>query len=84
MRVGRLATGCSGIPDSRSTRSDPTRSLLVLTAGDDVLRLAPPLTFDEADVASALAILGPAFDATRDRESHAATWMHIVLDFCIL
>ena len=45
------------------------RGLLVLTAGDDVLRLAPPLTIDEADVASALAILGPAFNATHDSES---------------
>ena len=45
------------------------RGLLVLTAGDDVLRLAPPLTIDEADVASALAILGLAFNATHDSES---------------
>lgn len=41
------------------------RGLLVLTAGDDVLRLAPPLTIDGADVLSALAILGSAFDMTR-------------------
>ena len=61
-----------GTPDSSSTCSDPTRSLLVLTAGDDFLRLAPPLTFDDADVTSALAIRGSAFDATHDSESRAA------------
>ena len=31
--------------------------LLVLTAGDDVLRLAPPLTVSESDVEEALAVL---------------------------
>jgi 4-aminobutyrate aminotransferase-like enzyme len=35
----------------------PASSLLVLSAGDDVVRLAPPLTIDDSDVANALAIL---------------------------
>jgi acetylornithine/N-succinyldiaminopimelate aminotransferase len=34
------------------------QGLVVLTAGDDVLRLAPPLTIGEAEVDAALAILG--------------------------
>ena len=33
------------------------RGLLVLTAGDDVVRLAPPLTISSVDVEEALAIL---------------------------
>ena len=33
------------------------RGLLVLTAGDDVVRLAPPLTIGKADVSAALDIL---------------------------
>ena len=37
------------------------RGLLVLTAGDDVVRLAPPLTIDDADIAMALAILEAVF-----------------------
>lgn len=36
------------------------RGLLVLTAGDDVLRLAPPLTIDGDDVEEALEILSAA------------------------
>ena len=40
------------------------RGLLVLGAGDHVVRLAPPLTIDEADVSSALAILESALDVT--------------------
>ena len=42
------------------------RGLLVLTAGHDVVRLAPPLTIDAVDVASALAILGAAVAAVRE------------------
>jgi acetylornithine aminotransferase len=34
------------------------QGLVVLTAGDDVLRLAPPLTIGDAEVAEAVAILG--------------------------
>jgi acetylornithine/N-succinyldiaminopimelate aminotransferase len=34
------------------------RGLVVLTAGDDVLRLAPPLTIGASDVADAIEILG--------------------------
>jgi acetylornithine/succinyldiaminopimelate/putrescine aminotransferase len=41
------------------------RGLLVLSAGDDVVRLAPPLTIDEADVSSAVAILGSALGDPR-------------------
>jgi acetylornithine/N-succinyldiaminopimelate aminotransferase len=40
------------------------RGLLVLTAGDDVVRLAPPLTIGEADVEEALATLAEAFAVT--------------------
>jgi predicted acetylornithine/succinylornithine family transaminase len=36
--------------------------LLVLTAGDDVVRLAPPLTIESEDVDETLAILGSALD----------------------
>lgn len=36
------------------------RGLLVLTAGDDVVRLAPPLTITEAEVEDALSILAAA------------------------
>ena len=49
------------------------RGLLVLTAGDDVVRLAPPLTIDEADVASALAILGSALDAVQSGKLQVVT-----------
>jgi predicted acetylornithine/succinylornithine family transaminase len=40
------------------------RGLLVLTAGDEVLRLAPPLTIGEAEVEEALATLTAALGAT--------------------
>jgi acetylornithine aminotransferase len=40
------------------------RGLLVLTAGDDVVRLAPPLTIVSADVEEALATLGEALSVT--------------------
>jgi acetylornithine/N-succinyldiaminopimelate aminotransferase len=36
------------------------RGLLVLSAGVDVVRLAPPLNIDAADVAEALEIIGDA------------------------
>jgi predicted acetylornithine/succinylornithine family transaminase len=36
--------------------------LLVLSAGETVLRLAPPLTVDDADVQAALSILGAVLD----------------------
>lgn len=49
------------------------RGLLVLTAGDDVVRLAPPLTIDEENVASALAILGSALDAVQDGKLQVVT-----------
>lgn len=39
------------------------RGLLVLTAGDDVVRLAPPLTISPEDVGEALAILASALGA---------------------
>ena len=40
------------------------RGLLVLTAGENVLRLAPPLTVQETEVERALAILDSALDKT--------------------
>jgi acetylornithine/N-succinyldiaminopimelate aminotransferase len=40
------------------------RGLLVLTAGEDVVRLAPPLTIGRAEVDEALATLAEAFAAT--------------------
>jgi acetylornithine/N-succinyldiaminopimelate aminotransferase len=40
------------------------RGLLVLSAGEDVVRLAPPLTIGPEEVEEALAILGAAFAAT--------------------
>jgi acetylornithine aminotransferase len=39
------------------------RGLLVLTAGDDVVRLAPPLTIDAEDVEQALTVLAAALAA---------------------
>ena len=39
------------------------RGLLVLTAGDDVVRLAPPLTIGADEVAEALSILAGALAA---------------------
>ena len=39
------------------------RGLLVLTAGDDVVRLAPPLTIGADEVAEALSILASALAA---------------------
>jgi acetylornithine/N-succinyldiaminopimelate aminotransferase len=45
------------------------RGLLVLTAGDDVVRLAPPLTIGTDEVAEALSILAAALAASeRDAE----------------
>ena len=49
------------------------RGLLVLTAGHEVVRLAPPLTIDEVDVSSALEILGSALEATRDDKLQVVT-----------
>ncbi len=43
------------------------RGLLVLTAGDDVLRLAPPLTIGADEVDQALATLASALDAVASR-----------------
>jgi acetylornithine aminotransferase len=40
------------------------RGLLALTAGDDVVRLAPPLTVTEDDVATALDLLAEALSGT--------------------
>ncbi|MGH3134822.1 MAG: aspartate aminotransferase family protein [Gaiellaceae bacterium] len=41
------------------------RGLLVLAAGDDVVRLAPPLTTGGGEVAEALSTLGSVLDAAR-------------------
>jgi acetylornithine/N-succinyldiaminopimelate aminotransferase len=38
--------------------------LVVLAAGDDVVRLAPPLVVSDSDVAGALAVLGAALEET--------------------
>ena len=40
------------------------RGLLVLSAGETVLRLAPPLTVDSEDVGAALTVLHAAFEAS--------------------
>ncbi len=48
--AGDLVTACRGL------------GLLILTAGEDVVRLAPPLTIDSGDVEEALARLGSALD----------------------
>lgn len=45
------------------------RRLLVLSAGDSVLRLTPPLTIDAADVEEALSLLAAALEATPERIS---------------
>ena len=41
------------------------RGLILLTAGDDVVRVAPPLTIDADEVACALALLGAALEQAR-------------------
>jgi acetylornithine aminotransferase len=41
-----------------------SRGLLVLAAGDDVVRLAPPLTVDDRDVHEALTVLSIVFEET--------------------
>jgi acetylornithine/succinyldiaminopimelate/putrescine aminotransferase len=47
--------------------------LLVLTAGENVVRLAPPFTIDSEDVDEALEILGSALDlVVRSGESRGA------------
>ncbi len=43
------------------------RGLLVLTAGDDVVRLAPPLTIGSDDVTQALSVLAMALRVRRNR-----------------
>jgi 4-aminobutyrate aminotransferase len=57
------------------------RGLLVLEAGDDVVRLSPPLVVDETDVETAVRILGEAIDeVARDPRvalQHAKKWEHI-------
>jgi len=40
------------------------RGLLILTAGENVLRLLPPLTIDEDDIAQAIAVLDDVLSAT--------------------
>jgi acetylornithine/N-succinyldiaminopimelate aminotransferase len=40
------------------------RGLLILTAGEDVVRLLPPLTIDEDDIAEAIAVLDEVLAAT--------------------
>ena len=40
------------------------RGLILLTAGDDVVRIAPPLTVDARDVVKALELAGAALEET--------------------
>jgi acetylornithine aminotransferase len=54
--LGAVVDGCAPAVVEACRR----RGLLVLTAGDDVVRLAPPLTITDEDVAEALAFLGAA------------------------
>jgi acetylornithine/N-succinyldiaminopimelate aminotransferase len=51
-------------PASDVVRACRERGLLVLTAGEDVVRLAPPLTIGQAEVEEALATLTEAFAVT--------------------
>lgn len=55
--LGAVVDGCA----AAVVESCRQRGLLVLSAGADVVRLAPPLTIDTADVAEALDLLGDAF-----------------------
>ena len=50
-------------PASEVVTACRERGLLVLTAGDDVVRLAPPLTIGAADVEQALTVLAGALVA---------------------
>jgi acetylornithine/N-succinyldiaminopimelate aminotransferase len=52
-----------------------SRGLIVLTAGDDVVRIAPPLTVGAQEVASALELLGASVQETS---------LHILLESRIL
>jgi predicted acetylornithine/succinylornithine family transaminase len=58
------------------------RGLLVLTAGEDVVRLAPPLTIGPAEVEEALSILAAALAATAPEPALAQP--HMLLDSRIL
>jgi acetylornithine/succinyldiaminopimelate/putrescine aminotransferase len=53
--------------------------LVVLTAGDDVVRLAPPLTVEAEDVVVASARLASALEHTAPQVSP-----HILLESCIV
>jgi len=52
-------------PDSNVVLECRERGLLVLTAGEDVVRLAPPLTVGDEDVEEALSILACVLGASR-------------------
>jgi len=51
------------LPAAEAVEACRERGLLVLSAGDDVVRLAPPLTIDWDDVQEALGILASALGA---------------------
>jgi acetylornithine aminotransferase len=51
------------LPGAEAVDACRQRGLLVLTAGDDVVRLAPPLTIDRDDVENALGVLASALGA---------------------
>ena len=57
------------------------RGLLVLEAGDDVVRLSPPLVVDETDVDTAVRIFGEAVDEVardpRGAYQRAKKWENI-------
>ena len=57
---GLLLGALIGVPAADVVVACRERGLLVLTAGDDVVRLAPPLTIDAQDVEEALAALESA------------------------
>lgn len=59
---GLLLGAAVASPASEVVTACRDLGLLVLTAGEDVVRLAPPLTIDSRDVEEALEILGSALD----------------------
>ncbi|OFW72168.1 MAG: hypothetical protein A2Y55_09555 [Actinobacteria bacterium RBG_16_68_12] len=61
---GLLLGARVGVPAADVVGACRERGLLVLTAGDDVVRLAPPLTIDAEDVERALATLAFALETT--------------------
>ena len=67
---GLLLGALIGVPAADVVVACRERGLLVLTAGDDVVRLAPPLTIDAEDVERALATLASALETTSVEPSY--------------